>query len=171
MTSTRFTDLLNNLFVSREGQPPDRMLRDFLSFTPTAHVVETQSGARFFTRCALDALLAAWILDENLEIETLPPGATSPLRLTIRHGQLHAPEGAVLTFPERPDTGTAGEIHETFCPYVNVFPDEQAHQTWTSISPVPTTTIRLQDAFSVSQDLVDRLAYLSVLEEHGGGCC
>jgi len=171
MTSTPITDLLNALFASREGRTPDRILRDALSFTPTAHVVETQSGARFFTRCALYALLAAWILDEDLEIETMPPGQMRPLRLTVRHGQLHAPDGVVLVLPERADTGAPDEIQGSFCLDANVFPDEQASESWTSVFLSPNTTVNLQDAFRALQELVDRLAYLSVLEEHGGGCC
>lgn len=64
------------------------MLRDFVMFTPTPHVIQTQNGVRIYTRCALDTLLVAWILDKNIDIETTPPGLTQVLRLTARNGQL-----------------------------------------------------------------------------------
>lgn len=154
-----------------EGQAPEAMLRDFVMFTPTPHVIQTRSGVRIYTRCALDTLLAAWILDENLEIETTPPGQTQPLQLTVRNGRLQAPTEAVMAFPTQAETQTSADVHRSFCPYALVFSDEESYQAWSATTPVPTTAVTLQDAFQLARTLTDRLTSLHTLNGKGGASC
>ncbi|WP_246363250.1 organomercurial lyase [Deinococcus budaensis] len=90
-------------------------------FTPTPHVVHTAGGVRIFTRCALDTLLAAWILNGNIDIATTPPGEAQPLHLTVRDGHLQAPPDAVLAVPTQPDVQKAEGIHRSFLPYAPVW--------------------------------------------------
>ncbi|WP_156103638.1 organomercurial lyase [Deinococcus sp. YIM 77859] len=169
MTHTHLTDRLNDLFTRREGQAPEVILRDLVSFNPTAHMVQTQSGVRFFTYCALDTLLAAWLLDENIDIDTTPPGNSQPIRITVRYEQLHAPADAVIALPDTPD---AVEVRQTFCPYANAFPDRASYESWASTSPVETTALPVSEVFLIARDIVERLKYLHTLQELGsGGCC
>jgi len=147
------------------------MLRDFVMFTPTPHVIQTQNEIRIYTRCALDTFLAAWILDENIDIETTPPGQTQPLHLTVRNGQLQAPPEAVMALPTQAETQTSADVHRSFCPYALVFSDEQSYQTWSVTAPVPTTSVTLQEAFQLAHNLTDRLTYLYTLNGEGAAQC
>ncbi|GGK38980.1 hypothetical protein GCM10008955_36040 [Deinococcus malanensis] len=154
-----------------EGQSPEAMLRGFVMFTPTPHVIHTQAGVRIYTRCALDTLLAAWILDENIDIVTTPPGATQSLEFTVRNGQLHSPSDAVLALPTQPDTRSAEKVYRSFCPYALAFPNVEAYQAWSNTATVPTTPVTFQDAYRLSRDFIGHLAHLSTLDGHGGTRC
>lgn len=163
MTHTHLTDRLNDLFTPREGQAPEVILRDLVSFTPTAHVVQTQSGVRFFTYCALDTLLAAWLLDENVDIDTTPPGNSQPIRITVRYEQLYAPADAVIALPDVHDDAEVRHVHDdaevrqTFCPYANAFPDWAAYEQWTTSAPVVTTALPVRDVFLMARDDLARV--------------
>lgn len=169
--TTPVSPYLTTLLDCCEGRTPEAVLREFLLFTPSPHVVHTASGVRISTRCALDTLLAAWILNENIDIATTPPGEAQPLHLTVRDRHLQAPPDAVLAVPTQFDVRTAEGIHRSFCPYALVFPDAAAHRTWSAAAPVPTTPLSLQAAFQLADDLVGRLASHHTLAVQGGARC
>ena len=163
---------LKTLLDCCEGQAPEAMLRDFVMFTPTPHVIQTQNGVRIYTRCALDTFLAAWILDENIDIETTPPSQTQPLQLAFRNGQLQAPTEALMALPTQPETQTSADVHRSFCPYTLVFSGIESDQVWSATAPVPTTPVTLQNAFQLAHTLIDRLTHLQTLNGKAGvQCC
>lgn len=162
---------LTGLLDCCAGQVPEAVLRDFIMFSPTPHVVQTHSGVRIYTRCALDTLLAAWVLGGDIDIETTPPGQTQPLRLMVRNGQLDAPLGAVLALPTPANLHTAQELYQSFCPYALVFPDDATYHAWSVTTPVLTTPVTLQDAFELARQLVERLTDLHTLHGEGGARC
>ena len=82
------SDRLNVLFAPWEGQAPSAIVKDLISFKPTRHVVNTASGVRFFTCCAVDTLLIAHLLDEDVDIDTTPPEEILPLRISVRGKQV-----------------------------------------------------------------------------------
>jgi hypothetical protein len=123
MTESHLAGRQNALFAVWEGQTPVAIVKDLLSFSPTRHVINTTSGSRFFECCAVDTLLIAHLLDEDIAIETTPPGNTEPLCINVHNNELRVSSGAVIAIPLRHDPQ---QIRETFCPYANGFPNEDA---------------------------------------------
>ena len=115
------SDVLISLFAPWEGQAPATIVKDLISFKPTRHVLNTASGVRFFTCCAVDTLLIVHLLDEDGDIDTTPPEEIQPLHISVRGAQAHVSSNAVIAIPVQHNDQ---EIWTTFCPYSNVFPDE-----------------------------------------------
>ncbi len=140
---------LNALFALWEGQAPVAIVKDLLSFSPTRHVINTTRGSRFFARCAVDTLLIAYLLDEDVDIETTPPGSTEPLCINVHNKELRVSRSAVIAIPIRHDDH---QIRETFCPYAKGFPNEDACLQWAATAPVVTISAPIEDAFCVHID-------------------
>ena len=163
------SDRLNSLFAPWEGQAPAAIVKDLISFKPTRHVVSTASGVRLFTCCAVDTLLIAHLLDEDVDIETTAPGHTEVLHIDVQDRQLHASSNAVITIPVQHNDQ---EIRMTFCPYSNVFPDEDAYRQWAVSAPVATISTSIRDAFDITSAIADRLKKLaSVNRKPESPCC
>ena len=112
MTESHLASRLNALFALWEGQAPVAIVKDLLSFSPTRHVINTTSGSRFFACCAVDTLLIAHLLDEDVDIETTPPGNAEPLCINIHNKELRVSSSAVIAIPLQHDDH---QIRETFC--------------------------------------------------------
>ena len=160
---------LNTLFAPWEGQAPVAIVKDLISFKPTRHVVNTASGVRFFTCCAVDTLLIAHLLDEDVDIDTTPPDEILPLRISVRGKLAHTSSSAVIAIPAQHNNQ---EIWTTFCPYSNVFPDEDAHRRWAVSAPVATSSTSIREAFDITSVIADRLKNLANLNgEPEPPCC
>ena len=106
MTESHLASRLNALFALWEGQAPVAIVKDLLSFSPTRHVFNTTSGSRFFACCAVDTLLIAHLLDEDVDIETTPPGNAEPLCINIHNKELRVSSSAVIAIPLQHDDGS-----------------------------------------------------------------
>jgi alkylmercury lyase len=168
MTQSDLASRLNALFALWEGQAPAAIVKDLLSFAPTRHVISTASGIRFFTCCAVDTLLIAHLLDEDVDIETTPPGHAEPLRINVHDKELRVSRSAVIAIPVQHDDH---QIRETFCPYANGFPDEDAYQQWAATAPVPTICGPIKDAFDITSVIADRLKNLAARVGQRASCC
>jgi hypothetical protein len=169
MTESHLASRLNALFALWEGQAPVAIVKDLLSFSPTRHVINTTSGSRFFACCAVDTLLIAHLLDEDVDIETTPPGNAEPLCINIHNKELGVSSSAVIAIPLQHDDQ---QIRETFCPYANGFPDEDAYLQWAATAPVVTISAPIEDAFCVTSIIGDRLKDLAALHgQNSGDCC
>jgi hypothetical protein len=166
MTQSDLATRLNALFALWEGRAPAAIVKDLLSFAPTRHVISTASGIRFFTCCAVDTLLIAHLLDEDVDIETTPPGHAEPLRINDK--ELRVSRSAVIAIPVQHDDH---QIRETFCPYANGFPDEDAYQQWAATAPVPTISGPIKDAFDITSVIADRLKNLAARVGQRASCC
>ena len=103
MTESHLASRLNALFALWEGQAPVAIVKDLLSFSPTRHLINTTSGSRFFACCAVDTLLIAHLLDEDVDIETTPPGNAEPLCINIHNKELRVSSSAVIAIPLQHD--------------------------------------------------------------------
>src|SRR6202051_3589853 len=151
MTESHLVSRLNALFTLWEGQSPVAIVKDLLSFSPTRHVITTTSGSRFFACCAVDTLLIAHLLDEDVDIETTPPDSTEPLCVNIHNKELRVSRSAVIAIPLRHDDH---QIRETFCPYANVFADADADLQWTATAAGVSISAAIKDAFCVTSALL-----------------
>jgi hypothetical protein len=160
---------LNSLFAPWEGQAPAAIVKDLISFKPTRHVVSTATGVRVFTCCAVDTLLIAHLLDEDVDIETTPPGHAQAVRIDVHDHRLHASSNVVIAIPVQHNDQ---EIWTTFCPYSNVFPDEDAYRQWAVSAPVTTISTSIREAFDITSVIADRLKKLaSVTGAPESPCC
>ena len=162
------SDRLNALFAPWEGQALAAIVKDLISFKPTRHVVNTASGVRFFTYCAVDTLLIAHYLDEDVDIDTTPPDQSQPVRITVRGKQLHVSRSAVIAIPVQYKDQA---ILETFCPYANIFPDEGAYSRWAASVPVATISAPIGDAFDITLAISNRLKGLAAVEKRPARRC
>jgi hypothetical protein len=169
MTESHLASRLNVLFALWEGQAPVAIVKDLLSFSPTRHVINTTSGSRFFVCCAVDTLLIAHLLDEDVDIETTPPGSTDPLCINVHSKELQVSRSAVIAIPLQHDDH---QIRETFCLYANAFPDEDAYLQWAATAPVVSISTPIEDAYRVTSVIGDRLRDLAALHgQNSGDCC
>jgi hypothetical protein len=168
MTQSQLIDRLNALFVPREGQSRADILKDLVSFQPTRHVVNTAGGIRLFTYCAVDTLLIAHLLDENCDIETIPPGHTESVRIGVYHKRLRASITAVIAIPMQHDEN---EIRTTFCPFANIFPDEDTYHQWEVSAPIATSSTSIGDAFQATLIITDRLKNHEPRIRQRANCC
>lgn len=170
-TSDRLS-LLSGLLADLEGRSCDALIREMRSSTPTRHCVTIASGLSFHVHCTLDALLSPFLLDEDVEVESIPPThSASPLRFQIVRGRLtEAPEGLVVSIPLQ---RCQGVLQESFCPYSNLFPNQNAYLDWACSVDVPTQALPLSEALGLARDLAAQLKHLSFLHSNGPGgrCC
>jgi hypothetical protein len=161
--------VLIGLFAPWEGKSPTDIVKDLISFKPTRHVVNIASGVRFFLCCAVDTLLITHLLDEDGDIDTTPPEEIRPLRINVRGRQVHVSSSAVIAIPVQHNNR---QIWTTFCPYSNVFRDEDAYHRWAASVPVATVSSSIRDAFEITAVVADRLKKLArVNGERESPCC
>jgi Alkylmercury lyase len=109
------------------------------------------------------------LLDEDVDIETTPPGHAEPLRLNVHHKELLVSRSAVIAIPVQHDDQ---QIRETFCPYANGFPDADAYLQWAATAPVPMVSGSIKDVFDITSAIADHLKNLAALHgQNSCGCC
>ncbi|WP_034389025.1 organomercurial lyase [Deinococcus sp. YIM 77859] len=153
MTTSLPTDLLKAL-TTNQNLSRTRLLQEAVSFKPTRHRVRTASGSTLYTHCTLDTLLLPLVLEEDVEVETVPPGEAQPLVFNVKSGQVTGSEGVLISVPVRVDSGP---VQQSFCPYSNAFPDRAAYEAWAAQSPVPTVGVSLSEAQQLAETLVAQL--------------
>ena len=154
MTTSLPTDLLKAISTD-QNLSRTRLLQEAVSFKPTRHRVSTASGSALYTHCTLDTLLLPLVLEEDVHVETTPPGETQPLVFDVKNGQVTGPEGVIISVPVRV---ASGPVQQSFCPYSNAFPDRAAYEAWAAQSPVPTVGVSLTEARQLAAVLVAQLA-------------
>lgn len=171
MSTSDQLSLLNGILADLEGRSCDALIREMRSSTPTRHCVTIASGLSFHVHCTLDALLSPFLLDEDVEVESIPPThSASPLRFQIVRGRLTgAPEGLVVAIPLL----RRGVLQESFCPYSNLFPNQNAYLDWACSVDVPTQALPLSEALDLARNLAAQFKHPGFHHSNGaaGRCC
>lgn len=105
---------------------------------------------RWQFHCVLDALVAPFVLDdaETAEIRSECPASGEIVEIDVGTDHVSvAPTSAVVSLglaadvepPEAVTETVTAYGHETFCPYINAFPDETAYEEWDAATPEAVT--------------------------------
>lgn len=122
---------------------------------------------RFNTYCVLDALVLPFLLDERVEIRSMPPVGDNPIEIETTARLLEArPASAVVSFgfsldiPETRRSLDAADpaslqelLHSEACPKINAFPDRSAYEAWAAETDAVTIGLTLAQAYAMARDV------------------
>lgn len=140
-----------------------------LSDVPTRHQVRT-GGMTRYTHCAMDALLLPLLTGQPATVRTRSPrGETVTLEITPETVTADAPEAVVSFGLARTDRG---DVRQTVCPYLNVFPSRAAYDRWAAATPEAVTIpLTLMQAFALARALAARSEPSRRCGDGEGACC
>jgi alkylmercury lyase len=128
-----------------------------VTYSPTPHRM-TVGDAQMWAWCAMDTLIFAIVLDQQVAVESRSPGSGEIVRLRVDpHGILEAePADAVVTFPARSndqvDMSSTTAIWGTFCHHSFFFPSRAHAEQWaagrTDVEMLP-----LGEGFEIAEQL------------------
>lgn len=119
--------------------------------------------------CVLDALVAPFVLDsgESVEIRSECPVSGEVVEIDADTAHVSAtPTSAVVSLglaadvdpPEAVTETVAAYGHETFCPYINAFPDEATYDEWDEATPEAVTMpVSIEVAHRLARDFGHQL--------------
>jgi len=100
---------------------------DLYSNELTRHAVQSGSETRY-TYCIMDALMLPVLTGQTLAVRSqAPTGETVTLLVRPDAIEASAP-GAVVSYGLARADG--GDVHSTVCPYINIFPSQEAYERW-----------------------------------------
>lgn len=140
-----------------------------LSDAPTRHQVRT-GGTTRYTHCAMDALLLPLLTGQPVTVRTRSPlGEDVTLEVTPETVMADAPEAVVSFGLARADQG---DVRQTVCPYLNVFPSRAAYERWAAATPEAVTVpLTLAQAFALARALAARREPSRRDGDGEGACC
>lgn len=151
-----------DVFTTRNAGPEEMLVTD-----ESRHRVELEART-VNTYCFLDALLLAFLEDDEIRVTTTPPRSDTPIELSASPDRIQAPaEEFVVSFGVSADVPTdpaaledksEAELlelgHRYGCPKINLFEDETAYQAWGSQADAITIPMRLPEALALARDIV-----------------
>lgn len=152
-----------DVFTPRNGDPEELLVTD-----ESRHRVELDERT-VNTYCFLDALLLAFLEDDEIHITTTPPGSDRSIELSASPDRIRAPAGELVvsfgvsadvpTDPSALEDKSEAELlelgHRYGCPKINLFPDDEAYQAWAQTVDAVTVPINLAQALALARDTVE----------------
>lgn len=119
----------------------------------TRHQVCT-GGTTRYTHCAMDALLLALLTGRPVTVRSRSPlGQDVTLEVTPETVTANVPEAVVSFGLARTDRG---DVRQSVCPYLNVFPSRAAYERWAAATPEAVTIpLSLAQAFALARALAE----------------
>lgn len=145
--------------------PEDFTWQDLFVTEDSRHVVRVPDD-EYNTYCILDALILPFLLDEEVEIRSDPPGGEPPIQIRASPTELEArPASTVVSFgfseavPEASEALEADDpqglqdlVHAEGCPKINAFPDADAYRAWAEEAEAATVGMTLAQAYAMARD-------------------
>lgn len=128
-----------------------------ITYNPTAHRM-TIDGAGMWAWCALDTLIFAHVLRQQITIESAAPGSNEFTRLEAGPEQVShvEPAGAVVTWPirgnDQVDMSTTTAIWGTFCHHSFFFPSREQAELWAA-GREDIEILSLDEGFAIAQEV------------------
>jgi alkylmercury lyase len=142
---------LGDLAARPRGPADAARVERLFSDGPSRHAVRLADATRY-THCVLDALLLPLLTGAPVAVRSeIPLGGAVSLEVTPDGVAADAPD-AVVSF------GVArageGEVRQTACPFINIFPSRAAYERWAAATPEAVTmALPLAEAFAFARAL------------------
>lgn len=143
--------------LDRDLQPDDLCAVD-----SSNHAALIGDDVRYY-RCALDAVIVGWLVDEPVTVRSEPPTSATVVRIVFDDdGVAIEPPGSVMAFgiddDVRPPDGPVSleSMYGTLCPHGHVFPSADDYDAWARDTAAVTTAVPVADGVAIAQALLNR---------------
>ncbi len=155
-TLERTPATLADLLARACGPAAAACVERLFSDRPSRHAVHL-AGTTHYTHCVLDALMLPLLTGTPVTVRSESPlsGAVS-LEVTPDAVTADAPDAVVSFGVAR---AGAGEVRQTVCPFINIFPSRGAYERWAAATP---------EAVTMALPLAEAFAFASALAGGGG---
>lgn len=138
------------------------------SASETRHRIVFNDGHAAYALCAVDALGIAFMLGEDITIQSRCPDCERDLSIVVKQGRITSrdPEETIVFIS---DEGHCGRVSDTCCPLINFFCSESHLQEWKWRNPWSSrgTTYTLEDALEYGRRIFGDMLVKSNTGEGG----